>query len=142
MKNEFILTKTILIRAPKSKVWDALTNPKIIEKYFFGTKAECDWKKGSRIFFRGEWEGKPYEDKGTILEIDHGNFVKYNYWSSFSGTPDVPENYAIISYTVKDDNDGTSLTITQDGHKSVEARDHSDKNWGMVLEGLKKVVES
>ena len=142
MKNEFALTKTIRIQAPKLNVWEAITNPQKNEKYFLGTQTECDWKKGSRIFFRGEWEGKPYEDKGTILEIDPGSYVKYNYWSSFSGTPDVPENYANISYDVKEDQNATHLTITQDGHKSAEARDHSDKNWEMVLEGLKKLVES
>src|SRR6187549_2852954 len=109
------LTQSYSIKATKSKVWKALTDPEIIKKYFFGTETTTDWKVGSPIIFRGEWEGKPYEDKGTILEIEKEKFVKYNYWSSFSGTPDVPANYNNITYAVKEANGETVLTVTQDG---------------------------
>ena len=88
-----ILEITVTINAPKSKVWDALTNPAQIKKYMFGTDASSDWKVGSPITFRGVWEGKPYEDKGTILEMMKEKILKYNYWSNFSGDRDEPSNY-------------------------------------------------
>jgi hypothetical protein len=31
---------------------------------------ETDWKEGSPIVHRGEYQGRPYEDRGEILEID------------------------------------------------------------------------
>src|SRR5689334_20196431 len=66
-----LVAKTsISIKAEIKDVWKALTDPALIKKYFFGTDAESDWKKGSPVRFRGEWEGKPYEDKGTVLESD------------------------------------------------------------------------
>jgi hypothetical protein len=37
---------------------------------------------------------------------------------------------------------GTRVSLTQDNNLNEEARSHSEKNWGMMLEGLKKVVES
>jgi uncharacterized protein YndB with AHSA1/START domain len=141
MKTKFIASKTVAVKAPVSKVWEALTKPELIKKYFFGTEASTDWKKGSPIFFRGEWEGKAYEDKGVILDIIPEKMVKYSYWSSFSGTPDIPENYANVTYELSPNDGVTTLTITQDGLDSEERKTHSESNWGMVLENLKKLIE-
>ena len=135
------LKKTFSIKAPVSAVWEALTNPEIIKQYFFGTETITDWKKGSPIIYKGVWEGKPYEDRGHILDIEKEKFVLYNYWSSFSGKKDLPENYANIRYELSNDKGTTVLTITQDGFESKEALDHSMQNWSSVMDGLKKLVE-
>lgn len=137
------LTATIVIEiaADQSAVWNGLTDPELIKQYFFGTHVVTDWKKGSPIFFRGEWEGKQYEDKGTILDIEEGKFVRYKYWSSMSGTADIPENYSTIQYTLSGLDTKTVLTISQDGIASEEQRDHSEKNWKLIMEGLKKLIE-
>lgn len=141
MNQELIAEKSITIHAPIDKVWEALTSPALIKQYFFGTEAVSDWKVGSSIIFRGTWEGKPYEDKGTILAFEKAKYLKYNYWSCFSGTADTPENYANIIYSLAVNKDGTVLTITQDHCLSEESRDHSVKNWGTVLGNLKKLLE-
>ena len=142
MENELMLKKSLTINAPADKVWDALTRPELIKQYFFGTEAVTDWKKGSPIFFRGVWNGTAYEDKGTILNVNPGRSVRYNYWSSMSGTEDIPENYANISYEVSPtEDDATVLTVTQDGFDTPEKREHSESSWDQVLEGLKKLVE-
>lgn len=142
MSNNLIATATIEINAPAEKVWDGLTNPEMIRKYFFGTEAKSDWKKGSPITFSGEWEGKKYQDKGTILDIEEPKFVKYDYWSSMSGTEDIPENYATITYRLSSHGDSTTLTITQEGVATPEAKEHSESNWSAVFEGLKKLLEA
>ena len=139
--NKLTVKASITINADRQMVWKGLTDPKLIKQYFFGTDAQSDWKKGSPIVFRGVWEGKPYEDKGTILDIDPTKFIKYNYWSNFSGTPDIPENYANITYSLKQNGNQTQLDVTQDGIANEEAREHSEKNWAGVLDGLKKLLE-
>lgn len=85
MAQELTLKKSININSSITKVWEALTNPELIKKYFFGTECVTDWKKGSPILYKGVWEGKPYEDKGNILDIEKEKFILYNYWSSFFG---------------------------------------------------------
>lgn len=137
---EFIAKQSAVIPATTDRVWDALTNPAIIKQYFFGTDAVSDWKVGSPLIFRGVWEGKPYEDKGRILAMEKGKLFRYNYWSSMSGTPDIPANYANITYTLSPDKNGTLLTITQDNCKSAESRDHSASNWAMILDSLAKLL--
>lgn len=141
MKKGLTAKTSITIEAPVARVWEGLTKPELIKKYFFGTDASTDWKKGSPIFFRGEWEGKQYEDKGVITDIVPEKFVSYTYWSAFSGTPDIPENYANIRYELASDPKGTIVTITQDGLDSEERKDHSVSNWNTVLGNLKKLLE-
>jgi hypothetical protein len=53
---------TTAIEAPITDVWDALVNPGTVKQYMFGTDVISDWKEGSSIVWRGEWQGKPYED--------------------------------------------------------------------------------
>ena len=141
MTQELILKKSISIKASTTKVWEALTNPELIKIYFFGTECICDWKKGSPILFKGTWEGKPYEDKGNILDIEKEKFIHYNYWSSFSGTEDIPENYVKIKYELSAKSNETILTIIQGGFKTQESHDHSYKNWGYIMDGIKKMLE-
>ncbi len=129
------------ISADASAVWRALTDPQIVKEYFFGTQLEADWKTGGKIYFRGSWEGKSYEDKGTILRVEPPRLLRYSYWSSLSGKEDIPENHANITYELAESNGFTTLTVTQDGADSEESRDHSASNWKMVFEGMKKIVE-
>ena len=57
MKNKTKPHADITIHASISKVRDALTNPEILKQYFFGTDTITDWKPGSPIKFKGEWQG-------------------------------------------------------------------------------------
>lgn len=132
----------VTINVPTSVVWKALTDPELIKQYFFGTHTESDWKVGSPITFSGEWEGKPYVDKGTILAIEEGSYLKYNYWSSMSGTEDLPENYADITYELRSQGNGTLLTITQEGIATQESKEHSEQNWAYVLDSMKQLLET
>jgi uncharacterized protein YndB with AHSA1/START domain len=63
----FVATAETEIEAPPKRVWTALTDPDEIEKYMFGSHVVTDWKPGSPIVWKGEYEGKKYEDKGKVL---------------------------------------------------------------------------
>jgi uncharacterized protein YndB with AHSA1/START domain len=130
------------IRAPRSKVWRALTDPDEIEKYMFGSRVETDWKPGSRITWKGEYEGKRYEDKGEILEVDRERRLKLTHFSPTSGEEDVPENYHTLVYELEESDGKTHVSLSQDNNKSEEAAEHSRANWDKMLSGLKEVVEA
>ena len=141
MKNNIIAKVNISINAPVSKVWDALTKPEIIKQYFFGTDAKSDWKVGSPVTFKGEWEGKSYDDKGTVTANEPNRLLSYSYWSSTSGKEDKPENYANVTYELSQRNNVTDLTITQDNIADEKTKEHSVQNWKSVLNDLKKLLE-
>lgn len=141
MNNKFTASATTTINAPASKVWQALVNPEIIKQYLFNTDVISDWQVGSPIVYRGEWEGKPFEDKGKILEIEPEKILKSTHWSPTSGVPDLPENYHTVTYTLSEKGENTEVTITQDNNASEEEKTHSEQNWRTVLEGMKKLLE-
>lgn len=142
MSKQLTANASIKIKANKEEVWDAVTNPDKIKQYFFGTNTVSDWKKGSSLKFTGEWEGKTYEDKGTILDTEPGKLFRYTYWSSMGKLEDKPENYAIVTYELVPSGDETMLIVTQDNVATQEAKEHSEQNWKHVLGELKKLVES
>lgn len=141
MNNDLVLHKSIDITAPIAKVWDTLVNPDHIKKYLFGTQTISDWKAGSPISFVGSWEGKEYSDGGTILRIEKEKLLEYTYWSSMSGTADVPENYSTLTFEIAPEGNGTRLTLLQRGFPTQESLDHSASNWAAVMGGLKLVAE-
>ena len=141
MNKTFTAEATLIINAPTSKVWDALTKPHLIKQYLFGTEVTTDWQVGSPITYIGIWEGKGYEDKGRVLQNVPGKLLVSTFWSSLSGLPDIPENYKTVRYELSTEGDGTRLTIIQDNNDSQEEANHSAQNWKMVLDGIKKLVE-
>lgn len=131
----------INIKAPIAKVWEALTKPAIIKQYFFGTDTITDWEVGSPITFKGEWKGKSYQDKGTILGVEKNKLIRYTYWSSMSGIEDKPDNYVIVTYELSGSDNNVTLTVTQENIPDEKTKEHSVENWQKVVEGLKNVVE-
>ena len=136
-----IAKSSTTIKAPAAKVWEALTKPELIKQYFFGTNVETDWKVGSPIYYRGEWQGKSYEDKGKILEVVPGKRLVSTHWSPLAGVPDSPENYHTLTYEVSPRDGVTDVTIVQDNNGSEKERSESEQNWNMVLSGMKKLLE-
>ncbi|AWK49580.1 ATPase [Clostridium beijerinckii] len=141
MNKELVVKKEIEINADVSKAWNALINPELIKQYLFGTEAISEWKIGSPIIFRGEWEGNIYEDKGLISKLITNKVFKYAFWSPFSGLEDKPENYANITYELMEKGEDTLLSVTQDNIKTEEIFNRTCENWDIILKGLKQTVE-
>jgi uncharacterized protein YndB with AHSA1/START domain len=141
MDKGLVVKKSIFVDADTATVWDALVNPQKIKQYLFGTDTISDWKVGSRITYKGVWQGKEYEDGGTILQLVPGKIFQSTYWSVMSGTENKPENYATVTYELAKKDGGTLVILTQDNCSTEEQKKHLEENWSKVLEGLKKVAE-
>ena len=122
-------------------MWSALTDPAQIKEYMFGSVVETDWQVGSPITWDGEYEGRPYQDKGEVLTYDEPHVLSVTHYSPMMGEPDEPENYHTLVYTLTADGDGTHLELTQDGCTDEEQAEQFSKNWQQMLDGLKAHVE-
>jgi uncharacterized protein YndB with AHSA1/START domain len=139
---DHVATAEIDIDAPRDKVWTALTDPAQIKEYMFGSQVVTDWEQGSPIVWKGEYEGKTYEDRGEILEIEPERRLKVTHFSPLSGQEDVPENYHTLLYELDQRDGKTHVSLSQDRNPSKEAAEHSQANWEQMLAGLKQVVEA
>jgi len=131
----------VIIDAPASRVWKALTKPELVKQWQYGTDLSTDWQIGSPITFRNEWEGTIYEQKGTILEIEPNKLMKYTLFAPRPGLEDKPENYFTMTYSLEEADGKTILTIIQDDPREQIPQEQADENENSVLDGLKKLVE-
>ena len=129
------------VEASPDQVWRALTDPEQIEKYMFGSKVETDWKPGSRIVWKGEYDGKKYEDHGQILEVEPGHRLALTHFSPLSGAEDAPENYHTIVYEIEQNPNSTRIRLSQDNNSTEQQAEQSKSTWETMLSGLKEVVE-
>ena len=141
MQKNLLAKSSIQINSSKSEVWKALTDPEKIKKYMFGTEVTSEWKEGGSIFWKGEWEGKKYEDMGIIIKYKPNKLLEYSHFSPMSGLPDEPENYHKVTIELHEKDKFTEVVLFQDNNQTETERENSEKNWNMMLEGLKKLIE-
>jgi uncharacterized protein YndB with AHSA1/START domain len=145
LKEEDVMATTVdeirsgtTIDAPIERVWQAITTPSEMKQWFFGVDTEADWRPGGRLVHRGEYEGKPYIDKG---EIEPPRRLVHTHWSDVSGKPDAPEHYQVVAWDLTRHDAGTDVTITERNLPSDEAAKTSEQGWASALQALKELLE-
>ncbi|MET4591139.1 SRPBCC domain-containing protein [Arthrobacter sp. 754] len=141
MPGGFVARSSVTIDAPPDRVWEVITDPDAVKEFMFGADLETDWTVGGPILWRGEWEGKPYEDKGQVLEVVPGQKLVHTHFSPLGGEDDKPENYHTLTWTLEDQGGRTELTLSQDNNASEEAAEHSQGMWDMLVADVKKIAE-
>jgi uncharacterized protein YndB with AHSA1/START domain len=139
--DRFRVRAETIVAAPVEEAWSCFMDPKKSAEFFFGISFVSDLKVGSPITWSGEWQGKPFTDTGTILELRASRIFRYDYFSNMSGEPDLPENHYEVGYSFEPALGGARVVITQTNAKSREAAEHSEKNWSLMLEAVKKKLE-
>lgn len=141
MAKGLVSTASATINAPIEKVWDALVNPAMIKQYMFGTEVVSDWREGSPIVWKGDYQGKAYEDKGVILRLEPERELQYTHFSPLSGKPDQPENYHTVTLALSRQGAATSVSLAQDNNPDEEAREETTKIWRGMLDALNGLLE-
>jgi uncharacterized protein YndB with AHSA1/START domain len=133
----------VIVKAPRSAVWRALTDPEQVRSWMVGTTLTTDWQVGSPITWQGEMDGRPYEDKGEVLEVEEQSRLRVTHYSPLLGKEDRPENYHTVTWTLTPTRDGrTTVALEQDGNDSQEQADQFSQNWQQMLEALKQTAEA
>ena len=101
-----------------------------------------DWVVGSPIAWTGEWQGRAYEDKGIILADRPGASARVQpfqpaCWSGRSAG-ELPHRDRAF---VRRRSAATRVSLRQDNNLTEEACERAERNWSMMLAGLKHFVE-
>jgi hypothetical protein len=135
---------SILICATPINIWKVLTDPELISCWITEqqTKIVSEWNEGSAIIFESEWYGKKIQDTGWIQKLEPGKIFRYSYWSKIFRLPDLPENYAIIEFMLKDENGKTLLSVKHSNLLMEAGYDHANYYWKIALHEIRKLAES
>jgi uncharacterized protein YndB with AHSA1/START domain len=134
-----------VIHASAARIWMALTTQASLKQFFFGADVVTDWKVGSPIRMTGEFNGKSYEDKGEIIEVEPQTRLSFSHWSAMSGKADTPANYHVVTFHLVPDGERTNVILTQANlaggvtAADIDHRADYEKNWSSVLQGLAKL---
>jgi uncharacterized protein YndB with AHSA1/START domain len=141
MPDDFVAESSATIEAPPGRVWEVITDPAATKEFMFGAELATDWSVGGPITWRGSWDGKEYEDKGVVLDVEPGRRLVYTHFSPLGGQEDKPENYHTLTWTLQDQGSRTLLTLAQDNNPTAEAAEHSQGMWDRLVADVKRLSE-
>lgn len=139
-----------LINASKEKLWDSLWTDANYQAWTSafaeGSKAESDWKKGSRILFT---DGKGSGMVSMIAENKPYDFMSFQHLGELkNGVEDLETaktqgwGGAHENYTLKDVDGKTELTVEMDNMgMSQDMLDYFNNTWPIALAKLKAIAE-
>jgi uncharacterized protein YndB with AHSA1/START domain len=142
MNDEF--STTITINADTAKVWAALTDLEIMERWLgepeMKIQVQTDWKINEAISIRG-FHHVAFENKGTVLQYDKEKKLSYSHLSSISRLPDKPENYSVLDFTLSPIGRYTQLTLHISRFPTESIRKHLEFYWRTTIVTMKKTAE-
>lgn len=137
------------IRAPRGRVWAALTDPDLTERYFFGTRIESSFRPGEMCRFVDAFDRDAVE--GTVETADEPSRLVMT-WRALFDEQSADEPPSRVEWTLADALDPadgadagavTHLTVRHgDLALSPATWEHARLGWGVVLDSLKSLLET
>ncbi len=140
-EKRFSLEVDTHINSGLEEAWKLLMDPAGTGKLFWGSTVESDFVPGHPIVWKGTWEGKPFEDRGTIKAVEEKSLLRYSHWSPSSG-PDVEANHSLLTWRLARKGAGVRVSLTHENIPTEVMRDHSRQMWSQLLARMKETLES
>jgi uncharacterized protein YndB with AHSA1/START domain/DNA-binding transcriptional ArsR family regulator len=127
----------IYIKTTPERLWEAITDPDLRQKYTFGARVTSDWTPGSRyegtsptgLIFGGEnFEVEPPHRLVQSFDALWGEDVR-------------SEGTSRVTWTIEPVGDSCRLVVTHDQLREG-ANDQLYGGWPMILSGLKTLLET
>ncbi len=143
------IEKQILLRAPRTRVWQAISDAKEFGTWFL-VAFESPFREGATV--RGRITNPGYEHvpmEITIERMDAGRLLSYR-WRPYAIDPAVDysaEPMTLVEFRLEDADGGTLLTIVESGFDAIpigrraEAYRMNDRGWTAQTENIRRHVD-
>ena len=139
-ETRFSIEVSTLVQAGLTETWRMLVDPARASELWWGSTVESDFQPGHPIVWKGTWEGKPFEDRGTILQVREPTLLQYSHWTPSMG-PDTEENRNLLTWRLSEEGGGVRVTFQHDNIATREMKDHSEPMWNQLLARMKEILE-
>jgi uncharacterized protein YndB with AHSA1/START domain len=142
------ITKNVLLRAPRSRVWRALTN---VQEFgaWFGVRFSGTFAPGSRL--TGAITHKGYDHLTMDITIDRMEPERLFSWRWHPGAVDPSVNLAtepttLVTFELEEVDGGTMLTVVESGFDRIpaarraEAFRMNEGGWTQQMESISRHV--
>jgi uncharacterized protein YndB with AHSA1/START domain len=142
------IEKKVLLSAPRSRVWRALTDAREFGQWF-GVEIAGPFSPGARV--KGKITHKGYEHvpfEITIEEMEPERLFAYR-WHPYAVDPKVDyssEPTTLVTFELADERDGTLLTVVESGFDRIplarraEAFRMNDQGWASQMKSIERHV--
>ena len=142
------IEKSVVLRAPRSKVWHALTDAQALGEWF-GLKLNGSLSPGARL--QGQVSHKGYEHVRLEIVVERMEPERLFSWRWHPHPIDPNSDYSrepmtLVVFELADDPAGTRLTVAESGFDSIpltrrmEAFRSNEQGWGLQMEAIARYV--
>jgi uncharacterized protein YndB with AHSA1/START domain len=141
-ESELEIRHSVLIRAPREKVWAALTTAEGFDGWWGTRGSEIDLRPGGRLTLRWrDWEAEKehnHDQHGVVIEVVRPQRFVYQWGSS-------TDDMTTVEFDLLERDDGTLLRLREHGFaptaKGRQSFGGNSLGWGEVSTLLKFYVE-
>lgn len=130
----------IFIQSSPERVWQALTDPDLTERYYFGTRINSDFTAGAPYVYHGQ-DGSPLLD-GTIVESDPPRKLVMTFRPLFmGGGEETPVSR--VTWEIEPDEEQSKLTLIHEGlEPGSDIAREVRTGWTKIISAMKTVLET
>ena len=133
------IERETLINAPVERVWELITQPEHVGRWFGDAGAEIDLRPDGEMVIRWNEHGTTH---GRVVAVEPHTRFSYR-WAPFkepSGEQPVEGNSTLVEFTLAPEGDGTRLRVVESGFASLATSDeqratnHASNTGGWQIE--------
>jgi uncharacterized protein YndB with AHSA1/START domain len=133
------IERTLELSAPREKVWQAISDPAELQRWF-PDKAQLDLSPGGKGAFS-------WDEYGTyriqIVTVDPPNYLAWRGASEPDVEPEASVGATLVEWWLEDGPDGgTRLRLRESGFVRAEHREGNEQGWTQELAELVALLEA
>jgi uncharacterized protein YndB with AHSA1/START domain len=135
------LVYELYIKGTPERIWEAITNPDLVAKYFHGAQRESTYEVGSPIRSWSPDRSKLWGDN-VVLESDPPRRLSHT-WRSLYDDELAAEDESRVTWEIEPQEGGyCKLTLVHDRLEGAPKTAANVRGWTFILSGMKTLVET
>lgn len=139
------IERETVVAAPAERLWEVLTRPEHIGRWFEGMEPEVDLRPGGAMVLTSQEFGKIH---AVVDKVEPPRRFAYR-WARHPDTPVTEGTATLVEFTLTPEGNGTRVRVVESGFARTDAvkvdqQRHADSNsqgWLQVLDSLRRYAE-
>jgi len=139
------IEREIVVAAPAERLWEVLTRPEHIGRWFEGMTARVDLRPGGAMVLASQEFGKFH---AIVEQVEPPRLFSYR-WARHPDTPVTEGTATLVEFTLTPEGNGTRVRVAESGFTRTDAvkvdqQRHAEANsqgWRQVLDNLRRYGE-
>jgi uncharacterized protein YndB with AHSA1/START domain len=139
------IEREIVVAAPAERLWEVLTRPEHIGRWFEGMELDVDLRPGGAMVLTSQEFGKIH---GIVDKVEPPRLFAYR-WARHPDTPVTESTATLVEFTLTPEGTGTRVRLVESGFSRTDAvkvdqQRHAEANsqgWLQVLDSLRRYAE-